>query len=180
MEIKLLISITVPVDFDEILSHYTHKGYRVIACAARYEPKLSWMKVQKMTRSDAECNLEFVGFIIFENKLKPTTAGVISELGHAGIRNVVCTGDNILTAISVARECRVLGADEQCFIPHFADGLYLSSTRMDLFNVANKHAGDNLDPKASLSWENVDNPDYKLDGYTLMVQILCYFYKTAR
>lgn len=123
----MLRSLAVPVDFDDLLSQYTHKGYRVIACAAKYEPKLSWMKVQKMTRSDAECNLEFVGFIIFENKLKPTTAGVISELGQAGIRNIVCTGDNILTAVSVARECAVLGPDEQCFIPHFVDGRYRRS-----------------------------------------------------
>lgn len=127
LRIRLLRSLAVPVDFDDLLSQYTHKGYRVIACAAKYEPKLSWMKVQKMTRSDAECNLEFVGFIIFENKLKPTTAGVISELGQAGIRNIVCTGDNILTAVSVARECAVLGPDEQCFIPHFVDGRYRRS-----------------------------------------------------
>lgn len=112
----------MPVDYDDILSQYTHKGYRVIACAAKYERKLSWMKVQKMTRADAECDLEFVGFIIFENKLKPSSAGVISELGQAGIRNIICTGDNILTAISVARECGLLDEDEQCFVPHFLDG----------------------------------------------------------
>jgi cation-transporting ATPase 13A2 len=115
----------VPSDYDEILSQYTHKGYRVIACAAKYERKLSWMKVQKMTRADAESNLQFVGFIIFENKLKPSTTGVISELGQAGIRNAVCTGDNILTAISVSRECGLLGPDEQCFVPHFVEGWLL-------------------------------------------------------
>ncbi|GAB1200545.1 hypothetical protein APSETT444_009918 [Aspergillus pseudonomiae] len=80
---------------------YTHKGYRVIACAARYEQKLSWMKVQKMTRGDAESDLEFVGFIIFENKLKQATTETITELNQAGIRNVMCTGDNILTAMLV-------------------------------------------------------------------------------
>lgn len=115
---------TVPVDYDDILSQYTHKGFRVIACAAKYERKLSWMKVQKMARADAESNLEFVGFIVFENKLKPTTAGVISELRQAGIRSTVCTGDNILTAISVSRECGLIAPDEQCFVPHFVDGLY--------------------------------------------------------
>lgn len=116
------MSLSVPPDYDHLLSYYTHKGYRVIACATRYERKLSWMKVQKMTREEAESNLEFLGFIIFENKLKPSTAGVISELNEAGIRNVMCTGDNILTAISVARECNMLGPDEMCFIPHFFEG----------------------------------------------------------
>jgi cation-transporting ATPase 13A3/4/5 len=97
----------------------------VIACATKYERKLSWMKVQKMTRAEAECNLQFVGFIIFENKLKPSTSGVISELNRAGIRNIMCTGDNILTAISVARECNMVGPDEPCFIPRFVDGQFV-------------------------------------------------------
>jgi cation-transporting ATPase 13A3/4/5 len=112
----------VPLDFEDLLSQYTHKGYRVIACAAKYEQKLSWMRVQKMTRADAECDLEFIGFIIFENKLKPKSTGTIAELNQAGIRNVMCTGDNILTAVSVARECGMIGKDEQCFIPHIVEG----------------------------------------------------------
>lgn len=117
----------MPHDFDDILSQYTHKGYRVIACATKYESKLSWMKVQKMAREDAECDLEFIGFIIFENKLKSTSAGTITELRQAGIRNIMCTGDNILTAVSVARECGLLSKDEQCFVPHFVQGLLLNS-----------------------------------------------------
>jgi cation-transporting ATPase 13A3/4/5 len=80
------------------------------------------MKVQKLTRAEVESNLEFVGFIIFENKLKPSTSSVISELNQAGIRNVMCTGDNILTAISVARECKMIGSGEACFIPHLVEG----------------------------------------------------------
>lgn len=117
-----LTPFVVPTDFEEVLSQYTHSGYRVIACAARYERKLSWMKIQKMTRKDAESNLQFIGFIIFENKLKPSSADIISELDRANIRNVMCTGDNILTAVSVARECGILSSDEKCFIPRFDEG----------------------------------------------------------
>ncbi|KAJ5179631.1 hypothetical protein N7492_002841 [Penicillium capsulatum] len=140
---------SLPSDYDELLNYYTHKGYRVIACATRYERKLSWMKVQKLTRAEAESNLEFLGFIIFENKLKPSTSRVISELNHAGIRNIMCTGDNILTAISVARECKMVGPNEHCFIPHFVEDPGLVS-------------------KTSLRWECVDNPDFQLDPRTLL------------
>ena len=63
-----------------------------------------------------------VGFIIFENKLKPSSTGVIDELNKAGIRNVMCTGDNILTAISVARECHLIDRTAHCFVPHFLEG----------------------------------------------------------
>lgn len=80
------------------------------------------MKVQKMPRQDAEYDLRFVGFIIFENKLKDSTADVINEMNDAGIRNVMCTGDNILTAISVARECNLIDRAAHCFIPHFVEG----------------------------------------------------------
>lgn len=113
----------MPSDYNDLLNYYTHKGYRVIACATRYEQKLSWMKVQKLTRAEVESNLEFLGFIIFENKLKPSTSGVISELNGASIRNIMCTGDNILTAISVARESGMIGSGEHCFIPHFVEGI---------------------------------------------------------
>ncbi|XWW96637.1 hypothetical protein V2A60_004614 [Cordyceps javanica] len=43
---------SLPVDYEELLSHYTHKGYRVIGCATRHLKKLSWIKVQKMTREE--------------------------------------------------------------------------------------------------------------------------------
>jgi cation-transporting P-type ATPase 13A2 len=38
-----------------------------------------------------------------ENKLKPQTCGVIQTLNDCSIRTIMATGDNVLTAISVAR-----------------------------------------------------------------------------
>ena len=113
----------VPSDYEELLSFYTHRGYRVIACATKHLGGLSWEKIEKMKRQDAECNLDFLGFIIFENKLKSSTTNVIHELNEAGIRKVMCTGDNVLTAISVARECNLIDRTAHCFIPHFLEGL---------------------------------------------------------
>ncbi len=78
-----------------------------------------------MKREEAEAGLDFIGFIIFENKLKPSTAGVLDELHQAGIRKVMCTGDNILTAISVDRECNLIDKSAHCFVPHFAEGKVL-------------------------------------------------------
>ena len=140
---------TFPRDYDELLDYYTHRGFRVIACATKHIPKLSWVKSQKMQRSEAESDLEFVGFIIFENKLKDTTVDVIEELNGASIRSVMCTGDNILTAISVARECHLIDKNAHCFVPHFSEG-------------------DSLNPKACLKWQSVDNPIYELDAKTLL------------
>jgi cation-transporting ATPase 13A3/4/5 len=84
--------------------------------------KLSWVKSQKMKRTDVESDLDFVGFIIFENKLKPTTAAVLDELLRSNIGAVMVTGDNILTAISVARECNLINKSAHCFVPRFVEG----------------------------------------------------------
>jgi cation-transporting ATPase 13A2 len=139
---------TFPTDYEELLAFYTHRGYRVIACATKTIDKLNWLKVQKMKRTEAESELDFVGFIIFENKLKPSTAGVIEELERANIRKVMCTGDNILTAISVARECGLINRTAHCFVPHFVEG-------------------DSRTALSRLAWDSVDDPVFKLDEHTL-------------
>ncbi|CAK7267935.1 hypothetical protein SEPCBS119000_002800 [Sporothrix epigloea] len=138
-----------PADYDEILASYTHKGYRVIGCATKQVPKLSWVRAQKMKRHDAESGLDFVGFIIFENKLKPTTTAVLEELSKSNIGAVMVTGDNILTAISVARECNLIHKTAHCFVPHFVQG-------------------DAQEPTAKLQWESIDNSIYRLDERTLL------------
>ena len=76
-----------------------------------------------MKRQEAESDLDFLGFIIFENKLKPGTISIIDELSNAGIRTIMCTGDNVLTAISVARECNLIDRTAHCFVPHFLQGV---------------------------------------------------------
>ncbi|QDS69980.1 hypothetical protein FKW77_003032 [Venturia effusa] len=138
-----------PQDYEELLGYYTHRGFRVIACATKSIPKLNWVKVQKMGREQAESDLHFLGFIIFENKLKEKTTEVINELTSANIRKVMCTGDNILTAISVARECNLIDPNAHCFVPHFVEG----NARTAL---------------SKLTWESVDNSMYTLDENTLL------------
>ncbi|XP_030608317.1 probable cation-transporting ATPase 13A3 isoform X2 [Archocentrus centrarchus] len=97
---------TVPQMFTETLETYTRQGFRVIALAHRQlESKLSWHKVQSLSRDVIETNMEFLGLLIMQNKIKPETAGVLCELQQASIRTLMVTGDNMLTAISVARDC---------------------------------------------------------------------------
>lgn len=105
-----------------MLEFYTHHGYRVIALAAKSLPNVSAKRAQRLKRQEAESDLTFLGFIVFENKLKPSTPGVLAQLRDARIRRVMCTGDNILTAISVARECELVSKDGYVFVPHFVEG----------------------------------------------------------
>lgn len=121
-----------------------------------------------MGREQAERGLDFIGFIIFENKLKPATAGTVGELEAAGIRQVMCTGDNILTAISVARECALIDRTAHCFVPRFAEGV------LDICHIRCATDWDSDGPRnssARLTWQSVDNPLFGLDEKTLMVSL---------
>ncbi|OLL26120.1 putative cation-transporting ATPase [Neolecta irregularis DAH-3] len=139
---------SIPRDYEQLLSTYTKHGYRVIACANRVFPKMSWIRSQRIKRIDIEQDLAFLGFIVFENKLKSSSESVIKELQVASIRNVMCTGDNLLTAISVGRECGLISKSEQCFVPYFIDA----------------HESDE---RKELVWESIDDPSLKLDGQSM-------------
>ncbi|XP_066467193.1 polyamine-transporting ATPase 13A3 isoform X2 [Tiliqua scincoides] len=100
---------TVPVDFERVLEEYTKQGFRVIALAhRRLESKLTWHKVQNVGRDAIEGSMDFMGLIIMQNKLKQETPAVLEDLHRANIRTVMVTGDNMLTAISVARDCGMI------------------------------------------------------------------------
>ncbi|XP_069501032.1 polyamine-transporting ATPase 13A3-like isoform X2 [Ambystoma mexicanum] len=100
---------TVPENFSEVLESYTRQGLRVIAVAhRRLEQKYTWHKVQNISREVIECNMDFLGLIMMQNKLKAETIPVLEELRRACIRTVMVTGDNMLTAVSVARECGMI------------------------------------------------------------------------
>ncbi|XP_067879690.1 polyamine-transporting ATPase 13A3-like isoform X2 [Heterodontus francisci] len=100
---------TVPENFSDVLEKYTRQGLRVIALAHRkLEAKLTWHKVQSVNRAVIEGNMEFLGLVMMQNKLKPRSVSILSELRRACIRTVMVTGDNMLTAVSVARECGMI------------------------------------------------------------------------
>ncbi|EEB08701.1 P-type ATPase P5 type [Schizosaccharomyces japonicus yFS275] len=139
-----------PENYQETLDYYTHNGFRVIACAMKKLDNFNWAKAQKMKRDQAESDLTFCGFIIFENKLKSTTSGVIRELNDANIRTVMCTGDNVLTAICVGRQCGILPEDGLVFIPRLVEN-------------ADSEEGD-----TTVLWEEIGQNGLTLDPKTLV------------
>ena len=109
---------------------------------------LSWLKAQRLRREQVESNLRFLGLIIFENKLKPGTTPVIKSLRSAHMACRMITGDNPLTAVSVARECGLINPAAHVFSPIFIQG-------------------NSTNPDARLSWPCMDDPLWKLDDYSL-------------
>ena len=51
-----------------------------------------------------------------ENKLKTETVGAIENLNRCQVRTIMATGDNVLTAISVARQCSILNNENEVFL----------------------------------------------------------------
>uniref|UniRef100_G1RA24 Polyamine-transporting ATPase 13A3 n=1 Tax=Nomascus leucogenys TaxID=61853 RepID=G1RA24_NOMLE len=108
---------TVPVDFQNVLEDFTKQGFRVIALAHRkLESKLTWHKVQNISRDAIENNMDFMGLIIMQNKLKQETPAVLEDLHKANIRTVMVTGDSMLTAVSVARDCGMILPQDKVII----------------------------------------------------------------
>lgn len=106
---------SIPEDFDQTLMEYTLKGFRVLGLA--YRPlNTTYVKMQRATREDIEKNLTFVGLLVMGNMLKPETTAVIDILHNADIRSVMVTGDNMLTALSVARECHMIRPKDKVII----------------------------------------------------------------
>ncbi|KAG7446211.1 uncharacterized protein BT62DRAFT_931667 [Guyanagaster necrorhizus] len=137
-----------PEDYDDLLSYYTKRGYRVIAIAGKSIEGLSWLKAQRMKREQAESGLRFLGLVIFENKIKPGTGPAIHALRSAHLACRMITGDNPLTAASVARECGLINQAAHVFYPMFV-------------------RGNTLTPQSGLEWPCMDDPSWTLDSYSL-------------
>lgn len=111
----------------------------MIAIAGKTIEGLTWLKAQKMRRQvvpfvlhqfklthlpreQAETGLRFLGLIIFENKVKPGTGPAIAALRSAHLACRMITGDNPLTAVSVALECGIITQAAYVFSPVFIHG----------------------------------------------------------
>ncbi|XP_078697010.1 polyamine-transporting ATPase 13A3-like isoform X3 [Branchiostoma floridae x Branchiostoma belcheri] len=106
MVASLCMKQTVPGEFHNTLMRYTLQGFRVIAFAWKIlDTSIKFHHLQKLQRDQIETDLTFLGLMVMQNALKPETTPIIHQLREANIRTVMVTGDNMLTAVSVARNC---------------------------------------------------------------------------
>ena len=108
---------SISQNFESVLLNFSKNGFRVIACAK----KLINSSGHRPTRESVENDMDFLGFLIFENKIKKQSPKAISQLSLANIRSVMVTGDNIITAICVSRSCGIVNPDEKVFLPSCED-----------------------------------------------------------
>ena len=98
---------SLPLDYNEQLDKCTSKGYRVLAMGYKIID-MNIKQCLEMSRTYAEKNIIFLGFLIVQNKLKKETTSSLNILSNANLRIRMATGDNILTSICVGRKCNLI------------------------------------------------------------------------
>lgn len=154
----------VPFGFEKTLKDYTANGYRVIALAGKSLPSsVSWFTASnKYTRDQIESDLDFYGLLIMQNAMKPETSGIIAELAEAGIRTVMVTGDNLLTALCVARQCGIIPNANQAII-------------VDAEEENNNDVNNENQSKPNVKWTLADEP-VDLENINLSLVCFIFFY----
>lgn len=61
-----------------------------------------------MSREELESNPELIGLLVMQNPLKKETNSSIQLLHKAALKTIMVTGDNLQTAIAVAKECHMI------------------------------------------------------------------------
>ena len=111
---ELCLPETIPENFNDTLNKYAIKGFRILAMAFK-TIKMSYIQSQQISRDKAESKMIFLGLLIVQNKLKAETKPTLNILESAGLKMVMATGDNILTAISVSKECELIKKNSLVF-----------------------------------------------------------------
>ena len=164
---KLCRPETIPSYFNKTLNNYTSEGYRVLALACR-NLKNDFKQCQKIKREQVEKNLIFLGLLIVRNKLKDTTPQTIGILDNADLRMIMATGDNILTAVSVSKECNLVKNNQiiySCEIKTNKNGNETLTWKKISNNNKNK-LSDNINS------DNIDNLENKEEREKIQMDVL--------
>lgn len=105
-EIKELCVCT-PASYSSALAQHSKQGLRLLACC--WKPLEGFKGTEGL--GDLERGMALLGLVVLQNKLKPESTEVIKTLQGADIRSVISTGDNLMTALAVARESALIPVD---------------------------------------------------------------------
>lgn len=87
------------------------KGDRIIAFAYKKATQ------EKLARKEAETDLVFVGLVGISDPIRPEVREAITLASQAGIRTIMITGDNPLTACTIGLEAGIITSVKEVFPP---------------------------------------------------------------
>jgi P-type Ca2+ transporter type 2C len=91
------------IEINKIYEEYAREGYRVIGFGTRISEN-----EEDLERKDAEKDLTFLGIVGIYDPPRIEAKKAVEESRRAGIKTIMVTGDNILTAGTLAREIGLL------------------------------------------------------------------------
>ncbi|EER03922.1 P-type ATPase, putative [Perkinsus marinus ATCC 50983] len=101
---------TLPHDYVEVSEGCASDNFYTLAMATKsLDSSLTDEQIISAKRDSFEFDLSMCGLLLFRNEMKPDSPAAIEALTAGNIRNVMCTGDNVLTGIAIARECGIIG-----------------------------------------------------------------------
>jgi cation-transporting ATPase 13A3/4/5 len=142
---------TLPANLIKILADYTQAGYRVLACASKTLDPMPYETFRSLTIESIEDDLNFLGLIILQNRLKPETIPALRLLKKARVKAVMATGDNVLTGMSVARECGMINKKDDVYLGE----LMGNSISWQYFSYKNR---ENDEPLVANYTNEIDKP----------------------
>ena len=107
------------------------KALRVLACAQRI-----WDKEPVYDAEVLEYDLCFVGLSGMIDPVRPEVKDAIAECKTAGIRAIMITGDHIDTAVAIAKELGILGADRKAITGSMLNDMSDEEFARDLSNIS--------------------------------------------
>ena len=161
---KLCLIDTIPDNFDQILDYYAAKGYRLLAMASQFIEINDINKIELIQREKVENKMIFLGFLIVTNKLKPDTKSTIINLDKADLSMMMATGDNILTAISVSKECGIVKKDQEIYSLELEKNE--NGEEYFFWDVINEDKNGN---KNNISENEIDNSNH-IDDYNDLLE----------
>lgn len=108
----------------KIFREYAQHGLRVIACGYKIEPAHDGK-----SRKALENHLEFLGFAGLFDPPRPEAAKAVAQAKKAGLRLVMVTGDNELTAAAIAKSVGMIGENAKVMLGE--DLQALSDTQLE-------------------------------------------------
>ncbi|KAG9677004.1 putative cation transporting ATPase, partial [Aureobasidium melanogenum] len=103
--------VDVPPKYEETFKYFSRNGARVLALAYKFistSDEIGQNKINDMKREEAECDLQFAGFLVLQCPLKDDAIKAVRMLNESSHRCIMITGDNPLTAIHVARKVEIV------------------------------------------------------------------------
>ncbi|XP_059383849.1 polyamine-transporting ATPase 13A2-like [Carassius carassius] len=140
----------LPSHFSPILREYASQGFRVLGFAYKHLTKET--DLSTVERVEVEKDMNFLGLLVMKNQVKPESTEVIRTLKLAQIRPVMVTGDNILTAVNVARACGMMLSHEKVIFVHASPPTASSMASLQF------HQGDGAAAGTDNTQETIDIP----------------------